>query len=490
MMRNPISFSQFPAWSRLVAIISVALVVVGCNVTKSQNYQLSDRPGFNFNRACETELGSYTLPRTVLHFKVVKTSSDFMMQTINEERVPDNRHIYCLDHLQNGFVHDVVRVFKNKVTQKEGMGETLTPAKTTGDGTIKYDKDNTPFLQLIASKAVDHTAGIIRNFIQAVFIGISGNPNFNSGQRSSNGLLAGSNDVVVADFHVDPFDHEEMGEVNQALRRFGFCAVLEGYTFNRHALSVQHYCESPARKAVDYAPRAASAIKNMRYLKPKPKSGIFYRPRAQYQLSVYVKHRPDDPGPWRLALMKTIKAENIMPIVSVGISRDAFATRRTGLVFDDGQLSNVCISKGSGVVEGIKIPLDVIYGIIALPSEIIIGTIRDRETANQLAAAQTRLIAAQNKYIEFLNTEDAAATNNQITSGDNPEGISLNLTEKVGKNIKNDVTNSVPVSAAPVGGEPTDPGNIVGTGASPILSQICARLKNATRSNLEFKEDF
>ena len=180
-------------------------------------------------------------------------------------------------------------------------------------------------------------------------------------------------ETVVADFTVDPFDHEEMGRVNQSVRRFGFCFVLEDYTFDRSKVSVDHYCGAPYRTSTDSPPPVAEALHTQQYLVPKPVTGIFYRPRAAYRLSVYLKDDPNGRGSWRLGLIKNFHMENIMPIVSVGVSRAMFATRRTGLVFKDGTLTNVCISKGSEIVGAIEIPLEVIYGIIALPSETLRG---------------------------------------------------------------------------------------------------------------------
>lgn len=99
---------------------------------------------------------------------------------------------------------------------------------------------------------------------------------------------------------------------------------------------------------------------------------------------MYIKDDPNGRGVWRLGQIKNFHMENMMPILSVGISRAIFPTQRTGLVFDDGTLTNVCISKGSELESAIEIPLDVIYGLIALPSEMVRAAINDATAAKSL----------------------------------------------------------------------------------------------------------
>ncbi len=373
------------------------LVLSACSVTGSA----SVRNLKNQFVGCSSKLGSYALPRKVLKVKIVKASAsgDFVMQTLDLKTVPDNAHVYCFEHTGNPFAEDAIRVFKNKITKK-GATSGTNYVVSEGDETKSQTKEDiTPFLQLVASKSVDHTAGIIRNFIQAFFMGISNNPNFDAR------AFLGRKDTVreiVADFQVDPFDYREMARVNHAIRRFGFCMILERYTYNVHEVSASNYCDVPFEQAQRHIPPAQQAIKKMRWHMPKPTSGIFYRPTAPYQLSVYVKHRPEDRGEWRLGLMQTFEMENIMPIVSVGIDRAVFAERRVGLIFDDGLLKNVCISKGSSVEGAIEIPLDIVYGIIALPSETIEATFEDAKTAKQLSEKRVELIQAQQNYIDFL----------------------------------------------------------------------------------------
>src|SRR5262249_7204525 len=147
---------------------------------------------------------------------------------------PDNNHVFCLDHLRSPLASDEVRVFKNKITTVESLApppNSTAAGAQNSQGSKSIAHEDTPYLQLVASKAVDHTAGIIRRLLRAAFILMTNRGGF-TGARSS--LLTESpGEVTVADFQVDPFDYREMARVNDAVRKFGFCFILEDYTFDR-----------------------------------------------------------------------------------------------------------------------------------------------------------------------------------------------------------------------------------------------------------------
>ncbi|WP_217578411.1 hypothetical protein [Mesorhizobium sp. GbtcB19] len=335
---------------------------------------------------CASRLGSYSLPKSLLHVVVLQPVGGGVNSVKVEQadkKVPDNRHTYCLDHLASAFADDTVRVFKERVTATDS-----TPAK-----------EATPFLQLVASNAVDQTATIIRKLIRTAFILISGNPNF-AGARSAVG--GGAATEVVRDLTFDPFDQQEVAEINQSIAPLGFCVVLGDYSYDIDAISIDAYCAAPQKAEANHPSRTAEIAASQRYLVPKPKSGIFYRPRANYPVSVYVKADPGSSERWRLAQMQYFAFENISPVISVGIDRAVFATRRTGLVFKDGVLTDVCLAKGSEAASFVNIPLDVVYGIIALPTQTIQASVNSNKTRRDLITAQNDLVEAQKAYIAYL----------------------------------------------------------------------------------------
>ncbi len=397
-------------WAATAGLLGIAALASGCSLSV-----LGSSPALepisevdDLVPVCQSTLGSYTLPKHVLRFIITKKSGDkfHVLRQIEPKAVPDNRHVFCLDHLRSAFADDQVRVFKNKAEVKPA-------ANPPGNAQANSTDVTTPFLQLIASKAIDRTASIVRRFVRAAFILLSNKGDFKPANRSDVNVVTdtfGAGNVVVADFQVDPFDFQEMARVNEAARPLGFCFVLEDYTFNRSFVrgnSANAYCSDPLKVAYQHPPKTAKVISEMRYLLRKPVSGIFFRPRASYRLTVYVKPDPNGSGQWRPGLIKNYLFENIMPIVSVGVDRAVFATRRTGLVFDDGMLTNICIAKGSEVLGGLAIPLEVIYGIIALPTAVLQAGVASDSLQRQVVEQRGRLVAAQKAYIEFLSRRDA-----------------------------------------------------------------------------------
>lgn len=455
-----------------IAVSTVAaLAVGGCAVVGSAPtfeglYDVREGP--NSVLDCRSTLGSYTLPKRVLTVKIAKKDGD-SFYTLDPDiykpiPIPDNQHTFCLDHLRSPLASDEVRVFKNKIKELPASEQTGTPVRRYS----AKNEENTPFLQLIASKAVDHTAGIVRRFLRAAFILITNKKDFTSA-RAAVGTKT-SAETIVLNEKVDPFDYREMASINQRMRKYGFCLVLEDYTFDDSGSATPgQYCNSPEGVAGLAPPRSAQAIRELRYLVQKPVHGIFFRPRASYRLSIYLKDDPGGRGSWRPGPTTNVVMENIMPIVSVGVDRALFAVRRTGLVFDDGLLMNVCIAKGSEIEGFIKIPLDVIYGIIALPSEMVIAAIDDAKTSIDLMKAKNTLIEAQNNYIKFLAGTDKDRSK---LAGGTKGSLSLG-------NKNNPTFAAVEAANETEFGPPTDAGAIAD---DAVLADICPQLL-ATRTS-------
>ena len=438
----------------ILLLCALGAIGAGCSVTSS-TLVLDHADGAQYFKGCASRLGSYALPRRVLNVVIHREGDDFILKKLETEAVPDNAHNYCFEHDDNPFAEDAVRVYKNKINLSTDTQSDVT--ETT--------KETTPYLQLVASKAVDHTAAIIRNFIRAAFIGISNNPDFPGRAAVGTG---DSTSIVVADHQVDPFNYREMAKLNQSIRRYGFCIVLGRYSFNVNQLDPSSYCDSPSNKAEHNAPPSDQAIQEMRWHGPKPTSGIFYRPRAPYRVEVYTKHYPDhdNDNDWTLALMKTLHMENIMPLIAVGVRRELFAERRTGLIFDDGELLDVCISKGNNIEGATNIVLDVVYGIINLPSATIEATIDDLTNQKKLAEKRTELINAQEEYIKFLEGKQEAKIEEK-------KATALNLDEKTDMPTANRPSETVPTTHAILEGDEK----------SNALNNICAKLKVAQVPN-------
>lgn len=393
--------------SGLAALAAVA-TLMSCSVVGSapvtEYAMVSDprSPALDAVR-CATRLGSYSLPKSMLHVTVMKGTGSPVVNTIRvdgDKRVPDNKQTYCLDYLSNSFADDTVRVAKDRTD-------------------VNNNTVTTPYLQLVASNAKDQSATIIRKLIRTAFILISGSPNF-AGARSALGAGASDKSEVVRDLTFDPFDQVETAEINRSITPLGFCVVLGDYSYDVDAMAIDGYCAAPQQAVKRHPSPRAEAASRQRFLIPRPRDGIFYRPRADYPVSVYVKADPGGTERWRLAQMQYFGFENISPVISVGVGRAVFAQQRTGLVFDNGALTNVCLTKGSEVAGFVNIPLDVVYGVIALPTQTIQASINSAATRKNLLDAQSQLLQAQQAYIAYL--KDPSPTTLAGVKGDTSAG--------------------------------------------------------------------
>lgn len=337
---------------------------------------------------CESSAGAYYLPKTLLYVQVDEKSGagEGGEKNISHEislsykRVPDRRFGFCLDYL----------------------------ARATSDDTVDIKKySDTHLLGIVSTDAVDQTRYILQTLIQSVFTVASGNPAF-PGARSFGSRALPSRTVLKAEF--DPFNAPRAAEINDALREYGFCMVLEPHTVDLRATSVEAYCDNPRR----VLQRAGAVNLDYDYSRPvfldegrrRGKGGIFYRPRVPYQLHVYLNKQYKG-ARWQLGLTRAIEMENISPVLAARVDRTIFAQRKTTLIFDEGMLENVCVFKKSELLEAANIPLQVVQSVVALPTEVI--QIRINQTNNQasLVRAETELIKTQREYIEFLRNPEA-----------------------------------------------------------------------------------
>jgi hypothetical protein len=369
---------------------------------------------------CESEAGFYYLPKTQLRVEV-RTSSvgdktadylnadapkDLENGTFHEIfvsrlRVPDKTRGYCLDYLRRMTSDDKLTVKKYKAA---------------------------PLLGLVSSDATDRSLEIAEMLIQTVFVAASGNPSFSrtSATRSFIRSINGVTQIIAFKGDYDPFDPLQSAGINQALRNYGYCLLLEKYTFDLNKASIDDYCDSPiatnrraGQRKFEYAFGQAALRKfGERAAQHDPTvsiSGLFYRPRIPYQLFIFSKRNLQARGGWKLTASHPVPIENIAPILSIGVDRTMFAERKTSLVFEEGMLREACQFKGSELEAAAKIPLFVAESVVALPANILQVRIDQTSGMNKLIAAQDNAIQVQTKYLAELDKLSDASVS-QLTS--------------------------------------------------------------------------
>ncbi len=376
-------------WRRTRQCISTILILTmaGCQVMDSSiSYDI--RPDGSQARRCNSGLGSYSLPFSTIKVKVVQDYKDTnpigrpRLAVFGPEPHPDPKHLYCLDFLENAFSDDLVTVAYS------GQGDTSNlPSSPAATG----------MLSLIASKNVDQTGEVIRNLIRAIFVLASRNPQFSLGRQApADGVVT----VIMTEQSVNPFDLAAMSALNRSLHEYGYCLTLGKYTYDVDRLKPDAYCENPdISRQAGAGPPFLEAASSQKYLVEKLPTGIFYRPRQPYSLFVHVRDDPDIGGPWELRKIDTVMLENISPILVLRVNRTIFAEYRTALAFDNGNLLDVCIGKGSEVAGGLEIPLDIIYGLVSLPGEVIVQEIERKRHTIEFLEKQRELIDLQNTIL-------------------------------------------------------------------------------------------
>ena len=373
----------------------LAVGLGGCAITESTIVDLNIpyAPG---SVACSSALGSYSLPKSFIRIVVGQVNGappDLVVDNLPADgkymfeitRRADPALTVCLDYLASAFAHDEITVNKQDTSLDEAA------KKVRDDGTSAVTSRQ--FLRSVYVNATDKSVAIARNLIQAAFIGLSGNENF--GPEREGLLDRTKTPEILADLEFDPFDTRDTAEANARLSRFGFCLVLEGFTFDRSSLSIDQYCNSPSRVR-DHVPQVAElyAIKSREPLPPHT-PGLLYRPRQTYLISIYRKPDPGGRKAWQLSRRVDVDLENLSPVVSVGVSRALFARRNGAFVFDEGNLKTVCIAKTSEIENFVAIPFEIARSLVALPAQIVTVKINRIAKEEELARVEDLFIQTQ-----------------------------------------------------------------------------------------------
>lgn len=320
-----------------------------------------------FAPTCQSALGAYYLPRALIRIKAAASANVTSLPSGGLEAdtkfVADREQTLCLDYLALPTSQDVVTV------QREPNG----------------------LLSSVYSNVEDRTPQIVNSLV-AIGTNIAL-------ERGRTGLFDTAQPNETLDVEFDPFVWGELMVANDALRRFGFCVYVEGHTFPAHGRSAadllaagQRWCTAPYagphRPTRDEFATLPVPIEVM-------KTGILYRPNVPHKIVIMRKADPGGSGKWMLYQTKRVDVPNVSPVLSIGVERAMFTTRKTTLTFNKGVLTDVTIDKGSELVGFVSIPLAVAKAMVDVPGQIV--KLRITDTNNQIA-----LLDAQSKLIQSI----------------------------------------------------------------------------------------
>ncbi|MBY5533645.1 hypothetical protein HFO58_10775 [Rhizobium leguminosarum] len=396
------------SWFAVLLIMALG----SCQVMDS-SISYAARPDGSRVRNCSSGFGSYSLPYSTIKVAVyqeyrngIKTGRP-RLQVSAPEAHPDKNpdHNFCLDFLENAFSDDDVTI---AFYRSGDIDELKKDAPTAATGLLSF----------IASKNIDRTGEVLRNLLRAFLILASGDPALTVNRLGD----AESEIVTMTDQDIDPFDLAAMADLNNSLKEYGFCLTMGKFTFDARRTSGEAYCNNPGLSLKPGGePPFLIAAKDQRRLVEKLPTGIYYRPRQPYKINAYVRDDPDSGKTWELRLTKNIMLENLSPILALRVNRTIFAEYRTAFAFDRGNLIDACVGKGSEVLGGIQVPLDIIYGLVSLPAVTIKREIESKTSTATLLAKQREVIEVQNAILAAKAGEfpEADVTATGTVFGDN-----------------------------------------------------------------------
>ncbi|SFV38690.1 hypothetical protein [Hyphomicrobium facile] len=361
-----------------IAVLLVVLILTGCAMANSTLLPKPSGLG-----GCHSDAGAYSLSKTYVAVEIAKSDSpdlgeEFRLNSVRLVRHPDKGKTYCLDYL----------------------------GSPTSNETFTVQKDASGLLMRVSANSKDQSAAIAKKVADTIFTVVSGNPNFDpneqaAGRSSLDNAPATLTSPYRAEF--DPFNSGQAAVVNDSMRKFGFCMMIENQGLAPGQRDADSYCEHPLggvsleRALADGydADYQASPIPEMR--------GILYRPRVPYVMYLFVKRDLKAKGGWLLKASEAVHLENKSPVLGVGIDRAFFTDRKTTLTFDQGALVDIDINKKSELAGFVEIPLYIAQGIAALPTNIIQVKINETNNNTALINAQQQLIDSQKSYQSTLS---------------------------------------------------------------------------------------
>jgi hypothetical protein len=317
---------------------------------------------------CPANAGAYYLPKRVFSLKVAQDGdNNFALlfdPTTDIVPVADRTSALCLDFL----------------------------SAPTSDDTITIKRSPEGLLEKIFANAEDKSAEIASSLIDlGRLVAVD------SGARAAraNKVVRIGTTYYVGAYEIDPFNRVEAATVNQALREFGYCVYVEGFTFDPTVLTPEAYCNQPRRALQTSRPEVEVLSEGV---VAESRRGVLYRPNELHQAIIMSKPDPKGRYAWRMFASYSVEMPNVAPVFSVGVDRSFFTTRKTMVTFDAGVLKGVELEKGSELNAVADVTLRLAQAITSIPAQIV--QVRLNRVGNQraLIAAQAQLLETYRAY--------------------------------------------------------------------------------------------
>lgn len=129
---------------------------------------------------------------------------------------------------------------------------------------------------------------------------------------------------------------------------------------------------------------------------PPSSGGIKYRPLLPYRLEIELSDN---------LIIKTIYLPNEAPVITLDVTRPAWADQVTTLVFEKGVLTQAILNRPSETLAFLKIPVDLVKAIVGLPMDLIKFRVDNITQGNQLLQAQIDEIKLKQQLLELKQNQ-------------------------------------------------------------------------------------
>jgi hypothetical protein len=343
---------------------------------------------------CRAAAGIYFLPKKEIKVAVSQATTApgaFILDLSDNGSVPDRGFPYCLDFLGSAAADDLVVV-----------------ERTNG------------LLTHVHANASDKSLEIAESLVNTAIVGVTGNPS--AALRAAR--LKFGDTYEVADFIFDPFDRQRLAQINESLGLFGYCIFIDGHTlgpFNDEA--IQEYCNKPTVYQQQFYKAPLLAARDD-VIRPNF-GGIAYRASATRAFYVMRKRDPGSGSRWLLHASQMLEMPNESPIFSIAVDRSAFVTRDTNLIFNNGVLTNVTISKPSEALAAAGFTLRLAGALIDVPAQIVRVRVQAVNNRKAIIDAQNQLIYTQQQYANTVESLRAGSVGNTVARASIVRGATI-----------------------------------------------------------------
>ena len=263
------------------------------------------------------------------------------------------KHLMVATVTDNGISISTKAVRDNSTLVQTGLDLSPTSHDTID---VKYQSG---LLQSITSTNVDQTLAIIKALAEAA-------GTFRASESASK-----EPDFVIT---FDPFDPEDAARANRVLRKKYPHSCIEVEILD------SHWSAGCGKGSLGYSAAYPERKFEVESALPPKAPGVYYRRAFNYRVHTRFNGKPQG--------LTTESFANLSPILRLDVDRSAFVTRKTTIVFTDGEPTQYMVDKPSELLELAKLPVAIVKAYVG-------GVVSAFSEHTKIQNARASLLSAQ-----------------------------------------------------------------------------------------------